>query len=256
MGEFKPNLKCLSFIKNKYFNRAYLLEALVYLIAYYYVVYASINDGFSGFLLGIPYVIFLFLEVKNKYKESIVVYLHIVILLFFFSMIIVDRSDSKFFYPLVKKTYTINKDLNYSYSYHKNDIKLMTYQYKKDKNKKQIFLLKRNDKFTIKKQILTGHPDFTPRYKFEIESEAFLPFKKYIQSIKTKYFFNDNTKLYISRYDLQDLMEIQKIPYIEKDFFNRENIFVYFSFYIFIYPIIFLIFMLLNGYRSKLKEKL
>jgi len=255
MGEFNPYLKWLSFIKGKYFNRIYLLNILVYLIAYYYIIYASINDGFSGFLLGIPYAIFLFLEVRNKYKKSIIVYMHIVILFFAFSMILLDRSDSNFFYPLVGETYTISKDVNYSYGYYKNDIDVIIYQYKED-NKKQIFSLKINDKLTVKKQILTGHPDFTPRYKFEIDSEAFLPLKKYMQTIKTKHSFNDNTKLYISRYDLQDLMEIQKIPYIEKDFFNRENIFVYLSFYIFIYPIIFLIFMFLNEYRNKLKGKL
>jgi len=237
-------------------NNFNIYDFIVYFIAYYYVIFASVNDGFSGFLLGMPYAIFLFYEVQSKYGKSIIVYFHIAVLVFAMFVMIIDRSDSTFFYPMVGKTYTTNSDINYSYGCNLYDIQILQYMNSLNKDEKQIFTLKKDSQFMIKKQILTGNPDFDISYKFEIQSEAFLEFKKYINTIKTSLDHENKTQLYISRYDLKDLLESQRLLYVEKGFINADNVFIYMSFYIFIYPIIFLVFLIANYYRDKKRKKI
>ena len=243
---FKP---CILFFEDKL--KINLISVILYIVAYYYVFFTAINDGFSKFILGIPYAIFLISDIRFFKRKKIVVFSHIFVLLISGYFLLFDKSANSFIYPLVNKTYTVSKDINYTYGgFYVNELEILG-QYSSEKGRK-IFTLKSGNTFELKKQIVTGHADFGISYTFEIDSPNFIEVKQYIKNnldpIKVYYFFEDRNKIYISEYDLSDLMKSQVIKYKENSF---NNDFIYISFFIFIYPIILLIFFFLANYRNE-----
>lgn len=245
------------------------LSPIIYIVAYYYVLMSSINDGFSGFLLGIPYSIFLVWEIFYINKKSKIKFLHIFILLLSLFFLVSDRSKSQFLYPMVGKTYTINNDINYSYgNFHINMIKIYDKIYfNHGDNLKPMFQLKPGDKFNIGSQSVSGHADMGISYTFRIESKNFSELRSYISNnlnvikselsndytknfnrTKTEFYADDKKEFYINEYDLRRLMKRNDYVY---DIHNIENGYTYFSFYLLIYPIIMALFFLILTFRNK-----
>jgi len=241
------------------------LSLILYFVAYYYILMASINDGFSGFLLGIPYTLFLLWEIWYLRKESKIKYLHISILLVAVFLLVSDRSQSQFFYPMVNKTYTVTNDINYSYgSFYINQIDVYDRPYH---NLNPMFKLTSGGTFRIESQKVTGHADMGITYTYKIQSENFSELHEYIsenltkikselnddyvanfKSYKTEYYFDDEKQFYIGDYNLMTLMEIQGIPYNKH---NIESKFTYMSFFLLVYPVVLGIFFLILIFRSK-----
>jgi hypothetical protein len=230
---------------------------------------ASINDGISGFLLGIPYTLFLLWEIGYLKRESRIKYLHSVILLLALFFLFSDRSQSRFFYPMVGKTYTVANDVNYSYGgiyINKIDVYNESYRSYSDE-KKPMFRLASGERFRIESQTVSGHPDFRIRYTYKIQSKAFSGLREYISENlakikselhddyaksfskeKTDYYVEDEKEFYIGSYDLQALMESQGLPYREH---NIDTLFTNMSFYLLVYPVILALFFLLLTFRNR-----
>jgi len=238
---------------------------ILYFIAYYYILMASINDGFSGFLLGIPYTLFLLWEILYLKKKRKIKYLHISILLLTVFLLIFDRSQSQIIYPMVGKTYTVNNDINYSYgNYYINKIEVYDRPYYSyNDEQKPIFQLTSGDKFHIENQSVTGHPDMEVAYTYKIKTKNFSELHEYLSNNlkeiksklhrdsyngRSKFYFDDNKQFYINSHELQSLMKSQGFTY---DDHRIENIYTYFSFYLFLYPVIFGLFFLLLTFRNK-----
>ena len=236
------------------------------MIAYYYILFAAINDGFSGFLLGVPYAAFLVWEVRGLKKKGYIRELHILALIFAVTLIVVDRGRLQIIYPLVGKTYVISKDINYSYgNYHINTLDIYTPY--SEISKQKVFEFNKGDKFHIERQIQTGHADFGVNYVFELRADEFFELKEYIrnnfQEIKasvtdehysniyvdeSKLYYRDKNKFYVSECSLRSFFKTQGILYKA----NRlKNNFTYLSFYFPVYPVIAMIFFLLLTYRNK-----
>lgn len=246
-----------------------LLSPILYLIAYYYVLMASINDGFSGFFLGIPYVIFLLWEIWFLKKESKIKYLHSAIVLLAVFFLFSDRSQSRLFYPMVGKTYTITNDINYSYGgFYINKIEIYDKPYNNFLDEEQaVFPLKSGDRFHIESQMVTSHADFGISYTFGIHSKSFSVLDAYIaQNLakikvklhqyyaksfhkeKTDFYFENEKQFYIHEHELRRLMEAQGLAYHENNF---ETKFTYISFSIVVYPVILVLFFLMLTFRNK-----
>ena len=241
---------------------------VVYTVAYYYVLLAAINDGFSSFYLGIPYMIFLLWEIIVLKKHNKIKYLHTLILATAVLLIVSDRSRSQLLYPMVGKTYTVVNDTNYSYDglFYINEIDIFEMPSSSGQSQ-QLFSLEPGDRFRIERQMVTGHPDFGISYTYEIQAEKFSELKTYISSNlseikvklyeqyfknfhqeKTEIYFEDKNKFYISDFDLRQLLKMQKLPYKEH---NIENTVAFFGFFIFFYPVILALFYLVLMYRNK-----
>lgn len=248
------------------------LDLVLYSVAYYYVLMAAVNDGFSGFWLGIPYAVYLFFDLV--FNKSAIKYLHIPVLALTVFLNVTDRSHSSFFYPLVGKSYVVNHDVNYSYGdFYINDIEIYESPYllpydEKKRLRKPIFTLRRGDIFTLEAQYVTGHPEFGIDYTFEIDSQKFERLKAYIAShekeIKAKldqdyashfhrpksvYYFKDKNRFYIGRYELHDLLKSQNYPY--RPLARFDTGFVYMTFHLLSYPVIFALFIIVLGYRIR-----
>lgn len=246
----------------------YPLSLILYSVAYYYILMASINDGISGFLFGIPYALFLLWEIGYLKKESRIKYLHSAILLVALFFLFTDRSQSRFFYPMVGKTYTVANDINYSYGgiyINKIDVYDESYRSYSDE-KKPMFRLASGERFRIESQKVTGHPDFRIRYTYKIQSKVFSGLREYIaenlatiksdlyddyaksfSKKKTDYYVEDEKEFYIGSYDLQALMESQGLPYKEQ---NIETLFTNMSFYLLLYPVILVLFFVVLAFRN------
>ncbi len=245
------------------------LSILLYTVAYYYVLLASINDGFSGFLLGIPYLLFLLWEIWYLKNNRLIKYLHIAIILLAVFFIFSDRSKSQLLYPMVGKTYTVANDINYSYdNFYINKIKVFDNPYRSHLDKqKPMFLLKSGDRFHIESQMVTGHADMGTTYTFKIDSKSFSVLDDFIsQNLakikatlrqdytesfnkgKTDFYFENEKQFYISNHELWTLMESQGLPYNEH---SIETRFTYMSFYLLVYPVILALFFLLMIFRNK-----
>lgn len=249
--------------------RFHLLSLILYLAAYYYVLMAGINDGFSGFLLGIPYTLFLLWEIWYLKKDSKIKYLHISILLLALFLLVADRSQSRFFYPMVGKTYTVTNDINYSYgSFYINKIDIYDRpDYSHLDESKPMFQLASGDRFYIKSQQVSSHADMGITYTFEIQSKRFSELQKYISENlakiksklhddyavnfnrnKTAFYFNEKKQFYIGEYELRTLMKTQGLSYNEH---SIESDFTYMSFYILVYPVVLGLFFLILTLRNK-----
>ncbi len=211
-------------------------------------------------------------EIKYLKKDSNIKYLHIFILLIAVFAIFSDRSRSEFFYPLIGKTYTITSDINYSYGNdYINWIEIYDVPYYHPMNlPKTMFLLKAEDTFTIKRQILKGHADFGTQYIFEIQSNRFNELYEYLEShrneMETLYTQNnensmysknepiyvyDNHRVYIREYTLYDFFKSQRLKYSYNNSSRLENSYIFYGFYIFIYLFVTALFFLLLTYRNK-----
>ena len=243
-----------------------ILDVILYTIAYYYILLAATNDGFSGFSLGIPYAIFLIWEIKILKIKGYIKNLHILVLIFAIIFVVVDRGRLNIIYPLVDKTYVITKDINYSYdSYHINTLDIFTPY--SDVTNQQVFQFNKGDKFHIERQIQTGNADFGINYVYELRADEFPQLTEYIKnnlqqikaSVKEKYYggiyvnksrlyYKDKNKFYIGEYTLMRFFKTQGISYNAS---RLENNFIYFSFYLFVYPVIATIFFLILIYRNR-----
>lgn len=245
------------------------LSLIIYIIAYYYVVMASINDGLSSFWLGIPYALFLLWEILFLKKENNIKYLHIFILLLASFLAFSDRSQLQILYPMVGETYIVTNDINYSYgNFYINEIEVYDNQYYNYIDEQKVmFTLKVGDTFNIKNQQVTGHADFGVNYTYKIESKSFSALHNYIEKNlskiklklnneykrdfneeKTEFYFDEEKKFYISDYSLRELMKMQKLHYDETNF---ETKLTYMSFFILIYPIILILFFLVVIFKNK-----
>jgi len=245
------------------------LSLILYIAAYYYVLMASINDGFSGFLLGIPYTFFLLWEIWYLKKESKIKYLHISILVLAVFLLVSDRSQSQFFYPMVEKTYTVTNDVNYSYGdFYINKIEIYDKPYysRLDEHK-LMFELISGDSFRIESQKVTGHADMGITYTYKIQSKNFSvlgdhisknlakikaelhhDYAKSFNREKTDFYFDKEKQFYIGDHELQTLMKTQGLLYKEH---NIETRFTYMSFYLLVYPVVLALFFLILTFRNK-----
>lgn len=249
--------------------RFHPLSLILYSVAYYYILIASINDGFSGFLLGIPYTLFLLWEIGYLKKESRIKYLHSVILLVALFFLFSDRSQSRFFYPMVGKTYTVVNDINYSYGgFYINRIDVYDTTYRSDPDEqKPMFRLASGERFHIVSQKVTGHADFGITYTYQIQSKAFSELREYISENlatikselyddyskyfhmeKTDYYFDNEKEFYIVDHELRTLMKSQGLSYKEH---NIETLFTNMSFYLLVYPVILALFFWILTFRNK-----
>ena len=191
-----------------YINIPLLLKTITYFIAYYYILLSAINDGFSSFLLGIPFLIFVIFEIfKNK---GLVKYLNIFILILFLILLISDKSKNSFIYPLVNKEITLKKDLKY-------EIKNGYLEFSTDSNKT---LKNKTIKFISQK--VANYADISTNYVYEIKL--------------------DNKKLLMNEGDVILFLKYENIPYPHS--ITNSPLF-YFSFYILIYPFVLLLFIFL-----------
>jgi len=245
------------------------LSLVLYTVAFYYILLASINDGFSGFLLGTPYTLFLLWEIWYLKRKSKIKYLHICILLLAVFLLFSDRSRSQFFYPMVGKTYTIVNDVNYSYdSFYINELEIYDRLYNSHLGEtKPKFQLESGDRLYIERQIVTGHADMGITYTYEIKSENFAELRDYISnnltkikselhkdyaqnlnSNKTEFYFDDEKKFYIGDHELRTLLKTQSLPYNEQ---RVETRLTYLSFFLLVYPVILALFFLILTFRNK-----
>ena len=183
------------------------LSLLAYSIAYYYILLSAINDGFSSFLLGIPYAAFLFWEISKRGLAKPIKYMHISILVLALSFITTDRGTSKFFYPIVDEEITIVDDVNFSYNTMCWNCIGFNPQYRDNHNK--IFTFKKGDVITVTKQIHLGHNVVLDLgYRYQISSKRLQEVKKYMQEnleeVKSKAIKNMRKK-YISEEEPHDV---------------------------------------------------
>ncbi len=239
------------------------LDLLLYAVAYYYVFEASLNDGFSGYMLGIPYAAFLIADLLLHRTSVWVKLLHIVVLSVALFFILFDRSANALVYPKLAKEYRIPRDLNYTYGhFFINELDFETVPYEDLSRKEQkIFTLKKGATIRFRRQIVTGHPDFGISYLLEIDSPDFAPLRSYFQKRRPKIeeqfchnnpdilryehaiYTHDRNRWYISEYEAVDLLKFMGDPHPWPR--NRfDNGWVYWSFYLFTYPIILGLFMI------------
>ncbi|SFV90442.1 hypothetical protein MNB_SV-4-1336 [hydrothermal vent metagenome] len=223
---------------------------IIYALSYYYVLMASTNDGFSGFYLGLPYAFFLLWEIFMLPKKNKVRYLHIFVLLLSLYLLLFDRTHSKLLYPMVGKSYTIVKDVNYTYgNFYANSIDV--YDFTPLDFQKPMFQFHPNDSFEIVSQKVAGHPDMGTTYIYQIRSKNFSILRKYLSEhpsqIKSKY-FGDKNAFYIHSYELSTLLKTQGYSYFKPRF---DNGFTYMSFYLLIYPIVLLLFFMMLRFRNR-----
>ncbi len=221
-------MKILNFkIPNKTIRYNLFLLILLHIVAYHYVLLASINDGFTSFILGIPYAWFLIWSILYLKNTNIFKYLNVIVLIVALISIVMDRGRINFFYPIVGKTFTIVNNQNYTLS----DNSYINLSY--DNRDKNILKFKKGDTFTITKQSIKEHIQLTTSYVYEINSDNF-PSKK-------------DSVYYINGFPLTMLLRTQGIVVNKHNKF--ENYFTYFSFYLFIYPVVLWIFIYLLKYR-------
>ena len=226
-------MKTLNFkIQNKTIRYNGFLLIILHIVAYHYVLLASINDGFTSFLLGIPYAWFLIWGILYSKNKNIFKYLNAIVLIVALILILIDRGRIKLFYPIVGETFTIVNKQNYTLS--NNNYIDLSYN-NRDKN---ILKFKKGDTFTITKQIVRGHIQLTTSYVYEINSDNF-PSKK-------------DSVYYINGFPLTMLLRSQEIGVNKHNRF--ENYFTYFSFYLFIYPVVLWVFIYLVKYRLEEKD--
>ena len=226
-------MKILNFkIQNKTIKYNLFLLIILHIVAYHYVFLSSINDGFTSFLLGIPYAWFLIWSILYLKNKNIFKYLNVMVLIVALILIVMDRGRIKFFYPIVGETFTIVNNENYTLS--NNNYIDLSY----DKRDENILKFKKGDTFTINKQMVQGHIQLTTSYVYEINSDNF-PFKK-------------DSVYYINGFPLTMLLRSQGIVINKHNRF--ENYFTYFSFYLFIYPVVLWFFIYLLKYRIEEKD--
>ena len=222
-------MKKLNFkIQNKTIKFNLFLLIILHVVAYYYVILASINDGFTSFLLGIPYAWFLIWGILYLKNKNIFKYLNVIVLIVALILIVMDRGRIKLFYPIVGETFTIVNNQNYTLNNNYIDLSY-------DNRDKNILKFKKSDTFTITKQIVREHIQLTTSYVYEINSDNFPSEKDIVY--------------YINGFPLTMLLRSQGIAFNKHNRF--ENYFTYFSFYVFIYPIILWIFISLLKYRRE-----
>ena len=251
------------------------LDFVLYAVAYYYVLEASLNDGFSGYALGIPYAAFLIGDLLLHRTSFSIKLLHIAVLGVALFFILFDRSGNALVYPKLAREYRIPRDLNYSYGdFFINELDFETGPYEDLSRKHQkIFTLKKGATIRFLRQIVDGHPDFGISYLLEIDSPEFAPLRSYFcmqrPRIERKYrqnnpdvfryqhalYTHDPDRWYVSDYEAVDLLKFVSIP----DPWPRNRFdsgWVYLSFYLFTYPLIlgfFVILLCIRYCRGKRK---
>ncbi len=215
-------------------QRFYMLNALVYFIAYYYVFFAAINDGITGYVLGIPYALFLLYDIKHLHQQSTQRYQwikvsHILMLIVAVILINSDRSGMSIVYPAVGKTISLKKGAvvipTFYSGYYTNNIKFISPVSMNEYRDRKKFHLKKGSNVKINKQIVIGHSDLTTDYIYEVESPIFKPLKEYIMkhratlekkstegersyTLNKPVYFGDKNRFYIDEYDLRDYFDI------------------------------------------------
>ncbi len=189
-------------------NKHLILKTITYLIAYYYILASAINNGFTSFVLGVPFLIFVIYEISSN--KGILKYLNIFILILFLILLINDKSKNSFIYPLVNKEITFKKDLKY-------EIKNGWLEFSTDSNKTL-----KNKKIKFISQKVASYADISTNYFYEIKF--------------------DNKKLLMNEGDVILFFKYENIPYPRP---ITNSSFFYFSFYILIYPFVLLLFIFL-----------
>ena len=225
-------------------NRLFL-----YTISYVMIIAASSNDGFTSYYLGIPFAIFLLVDlIFQIFKKSSIAVIHSIFLVFAGYLLLTDRTTNSLLYPLVNQTIILEKDLNITHSeFFQNEL---DFYYDKPYKEKSYNLMKSSE-FIIKEQIVTGHPDFGIRYVFVVENiNNKSLFKKFVSNAKryqprygdmsSVYKEFSREKIYIDDYNLNE------IKYINS--FNRFNIFGILLVWIIYFPVFILFIVLLVIY--------
>ncbi len=197
-----------------YINKPVLSKAITYFIAYYYILLSAINDGFTSFLLGVPFLIYVIFEIgKNK---GFLKYINIFIFILFLILLTSDKSKNSFIYPLINKEITFKKDLKYKIN--KGYLEFST-----DSNKTL-----QNKTIKIISQKVANYSDISTNYFYEIKFE--------------------DKKLLINEGDIILFFKYENIHYPRP---ITDSEFFYFSFYILIYPFILLLFIFLTSFKKE-----
>ncbi len=259
-------------MKNK--TIALQCSLILYVVSYYYIFLAAINDGATGYAFGIPFGLFLVWEILFSKIRIPFKIIHLLFLVFAISFNAKDRTQMKIIYPLVGTTLEITKEVPFSYGdFYINNIELIDEKYTQEKERIK-FKLTNGDVIKINRQILSGNPDLGVDYTFEIESEAFAKidnyitnnlgkikeelsksFMKYFSRQKTEFYYGAKRKFYIDDSHLHDLFKSQKIYKRVHESNRFRNFFTFMSFYIIIYFPVLIIFFLIVKARNAFLNK-
>ena len=190
-----------------------IFNFFIYFIAYYYVLASVINDGFTYFFLGLPFLIFLIYDFAHQ--KGIIKYSHIFVFIIFLMLLFSNKSKNHFIYPLIGTEITFKKDIKYK-------IKNGCLEFSTDSNKS---LKNKTIKFISQK--VSSYADISTNYTYEIE-------------------FN-NKKLLLKESDLIWFFKLENLKYPRA--LPNTAVF-YFSFYILVYPIVLFIFIFLVNFKK------
>jgi hypothetical protein len=191
-----------------------ILDFFIYFIAYYYVLASAVNDGFTHFFLGVPFLIFLIYDFASQ--KGIIKYLHLSVFTIFLILLLGDKSKNHFIYPIIGKKITFKKDIKYK-------IKNGCLEFSTDSNKS---LKNKTVKFISQK--VSSYADISTNYIYEIEFE--------------------NKKLLLKENDLIWFFKLEKLKYPRA---VPNTAVFYFSFYLLVYPVVLFIFLFLVSLKRK-----
>lgn len=241
----------------------YKIDLVCIVISGYFVIFTAMNDGFSGPYLGIPYFLYLILLIFIS-NHLLIRLCCLMLIALAFVILVSDLSRNSLIYPIVGTSHTMEQDTEISYSYNLNHIRAIHHS---DIHKDQpIFILPSGTDIKITRQLVSGHPDFSTKYAYQLKSEILDEvFKKIKERLKEnasilsqKYessmgiFEFDSNKIYVYGYHIDELFGQQmRERYIPL----TNNPFVYFTLIPFLYFPILAIFLLLLFLRKKKKVK-
>lgn len=130
-----------------------------------YLVITAVNDGATGVVFGIPYLIYLLLISKHDFSEGrkFNASINCLFIMLFICFGFTDRSENQFLYPLVGQTFEFKEGIEFVNSE-------TPFVMNNGKCNKQSFCrtfkFNKGDKFKILKQKLVGNSDFGTQYFF------------------------------------------------------------------------------------------
>lgn len=244
------------------------LQFIVYFIAYFYLYFTATNDGFSGFLLGVPFAIFLFYTIKKntKYKN-----LHLAFALFCVFLYFADKSQWSIKYPTVNKQYTILYDTNYALGKKLNTLEVSYIQ------NRPTFTLFKGDTIFINRQFVSDSRELGVTYTFEISSARFNSlaqyinknrqdlqnqlceeYRKYNKSAKCdKFYIFEEDKFYIEDNELKRLFATQGFYFdYTRTYQFVADILLFLPFYLLMVVVFIILFLAKKALHQKIKKAL
>jgi hypothetical protein len=192
-----------------------------YLLAYFYVIIGAFNDGMTSYYLAIPFMFFLAVELTlSIYRNSFLSLANGVCLGFAVLVIMSDTAAMRLIYPAVGEEIVLAQDGELDYGLYfpfsmlgKGDA---------DKRRKlsskpnavdgsQVYSVKKGAKFLITHQHVSGHPNFSTQYIYQVDAYDDEFSSKFIKHAQMLPIDEDNlNEAYTSL--PQDQLYIRKVP--------------------------------------------